>query len=303
MGLTFEHVWATLQENAKQQKETDKLLKELAAQTAETDRQLKEQAAETDKRFKELAAQAEARAAETDKRLKELAAQSAETDKRLKEQAAETDRKLKEQTAETDRQLRERAAETDRKLKEQAAETDRQLKELAAQTEEKYRLSQEEYAKWRKEREKEHKKLEQALGKLGNKLGEMAEHLMKAGLVDKFKALGHTFTKSSPQVVYLKDTGAFGAEVDILLENEKTVMAVEVKNTLTIKDVKDHLKRLAFLRDYADNCGDTKRYYGAVAGMVISESARQFALKSGFFLIEPSGETAAIIKPPTVKVW
>ena len=41
-GITFEQVWAGLMENREQQKETDRIVKEIAKRQKETDRQMKE---------------------------------------------------------------------------------------------------------------------------------------------------------------------------------------------------------------------------------------------------------------------
>jgi hypothetical protein len=51
------------------------------------------------------------------------------------------------------------------------------------------------------------------------------------------------------------------------------------------------------LRLHADLHGDKRKYLGSVAGMVINENVREFTLKSGFYVIEPSGDTFNIIEP------
>jgi hypothetical protein len=38
-------------------------------------------------------------------------------------------------------------------------------------------------------------------------------------------------------------------------------------------------------------------YLGAVAGVVFSESEKNYAMKNGFYVIEPSGDTFTITKP------
>jgi len=43
--------------------------------------------------------------------------------------------------------------------------------------------------------------------------------------------------------------------------------------------------------------GDKRTFLGAVAGVVISDSVKRYALKQGFFILEPSGETFNIISP------
>jgi hypothetical protein len=48
---------------------------------------------------------------------------------------------------------------------------------------------------------------------------------------------------------------------------------------------------------YADLHGDKRVYLGAVAGVVFSESEKTYALKRGFYVIEPSGDPFSITKP------
>jgi hypothetical protein len=48
---------------------------------------------------------------------------------------------------------------------------------------------------------------------------------------------------------------------------------------------------------YADLHNDKRVYLGAMAGVVFSESEKTYALKQGFYVIEPSGDTFTITKP------
>ncbi|MDR2136469.1 MAG: YraN family protein, partial [Treponema sp.] len=91
------------------------------------------------------------------------------------------------------------------------------------------------------------------------------------------------------------------AEIDILLENGEYVMAVEVKTRLSAKDVKDHAKRMETLRRVADEHGDRRGYLGAVAGMVVTQQVLDYAVKNGFYVIIPSGETVDIAVPGDFK--
>jgi len=75
------------------------------------------------------------------------------------------------------------------------------------------------------------------------------------------------------------------------------VMLVEVKTKPTTKDVKDHVKRLEKMRVYADLHGDKRTFLGSVAGVVATANVKEYALKQGFFVIEPSGETFNITPP------
>lgn len=71
-------------------------------------------------------------------------------------------------------------------------------------------------------------------------------------------------------------------------------MLVEAKSTLSVENVNEHLEKLArfksFFPEYAD-----RKVIGAVAGIVIDESADRYAYKSGLFVIGQSGETVKIL--------
>jgi hypothetical protein len=90
-----------------------------------------------------------------------------------------------------------------------------------------------------------------------------------------------------------------------LLENSEYAMAVEVKTRLTTRDVKDHVKRMNILRRAADEHGDRRKYLGAVAGAVFARGVLEYALKNGFYVVIPSGETVDIEVPEGFRprVW
>jgi hypothetical protein len=86
-------------------------------------------------------------------------------------------------------------------------------------------------------------------------------------------------------------------EIDALLENGDKVMAVEIKTKPSIEDINDHIERMEKLRIYADLHNDKRVYLAAMAGVVFSESEKTYALKKGFYIVEPSGDTFRITKP------
>jgi hypothetical protein len=51
------------------------------------------------------------------------------------------------------------------------------------------------------------------------------------------------------------------------------------------------------VRLYADLHGDARKYLGAIAGMVMNGNVRDFALRNGFYVVEPSGDTFNVIMP------
>ena len=216
-GVTFEQVWATLQDVAKQQKETDKMIKENARQQEETARLMKE----------------------TDQMIKE-------TDQMMKENA-----RLQRETAR------------------QMEETDRHMK-----------------------------KTDEQLGGLHNRFGEIAEHLVKPGINTRFNELGYHFDEIAEGNYKIQgEDGKIKAEIDLLLQNDDTVMAVEVKVTPKIKHIEEHINRIEILRDRRRKKNDQRQVEGAIAGAIFAAEVKKATIEAGLYVIEQSGDTMKIEVP------
>ena len=140
------------------------------------------------------------------------------------------------------------------------------------------------------------------VGKLGNSFGELAEHLVRPGIVEKFNTIGFHFNDTyKEREVTDPKTGKFLAEVDIVLENGDFVIAVEVKAKLKYEDVDDHLARMEVLRSIADSRGDKRKYRGAIAGAVATKETCAYAIKAGFYVIVQSGDTMKLDLPEGFK--
>jgi len=148
-----------------------------------------------------------------------------------------------------------------------------------------------------KQMEERDRRLDEKLGKLGDRFGEMIEHMVMPSLVGKFRELGFEFTKAYPETEIKDIKNNIITEVDITLENGDKVMIVEVKSKPTTKDINDHIKRMEKVKAHANLHNDNRIYMGAIAGMVIKENVKTFALKNGFYVIEPSGEEFVISVP------
>jgi hypothetical protein len=147
-----------------------------------------------------------------------------------------------------------------------------------------------------KETDRQMKLTDKRIGELGHRFGEMVEHMVIPNLLTQFEELGFTFTKANPTKIKDKEHGIL-AEVDALLENGDKVMAVEIKSKPNTGDIKDHVERMEKLRQYADLHNDKRAYLGAVAGVVFNDNEKSYALKNGFYVIEPSGDTFFITEP------
>ena len=174
--------------------------------------------------------------------------------------------------------------ETDRKWQ----ETDRLIKENALQM---------------KETDRQMKETDRKISKLGSRIGQLIEHLAASNIIEKFRALDYNFTQISRNHCIEDETGRFLAEIDLLLENGDCAMVVEVKSLLTRTDVKEHRKRLETLRNYADKRNDKRKFYGAVAAALLNKDARAFALESGMYVVEQTGDTVRIEAPEKPGFW
>ena len=156
-----------------------------------------------------------------------------------------------------------------------------------------------------KETDRQMKETGRRLGELGLRLGDVVEHIMSPKLHEKFAALNFHFNHSSRNHEIKDQNKRSLTEIDILLENGEYAMAVEVKTRLTSKDVKDHVKRMEILRRIADEHNDRRKYLGAVAGAVVTPEVLAYALKNGFYVIVPFGETVSIEAPDSFKprIW
>jgi hypothetical protein len=211
------------------------------------------------------------------------------------EQIKENDRFIKEFMQKTDRQREEndrQGEKIDRWIKENIRwgekidrlmeETDRQIKETARRME---------------DTDRQMKETDKRVGKLTNRFGEMVEYMIVPNLVAKFRELDFEFEKTHRDTVITSKEHNIFTEVDAFLENGDKVMIVEIKNKPAVDDINDHVTRMEKLRAYADLHNDKRAYLGAMAGVVFNESEKTYALKNGFYVIEPSGDTFTITKP------
>jgi hypothetical protein len=174
----------------------------------------------------------------------ELAIQSKETDRKFQE----TDRKFQE----TDRKFQE----TERLLKERSEETERKFQETEAQMRETDRKMREVFARF--------DNLSRRFGDLGNRLGEFVEAMVEPAVVELFRRQGLDVNEVYPRLKL--GHGRERIEIDLLVVNGDTAVAVECKSRLSVEDVERHLERLAKIKRLAPRYADTK-IHGAVAGM------------------------------------
>ena len=144
------------------------------------------------------------------------------------------------------------------------------------------------------------KETQKNIGGLNNTLGSIVERILTPGLPEKFKKFGYSFNRISS---YSYAAGVY-AQIDGMLENGSQAVAVEVKTKLRQADIDGHLDRMEKIRKYADEHGDKRQFMGAMATFITDENAKDYALKKGLFVIEPSGDDVKVTRPEgEVKVW
>jgi hypothetical protein len=164
---------------------------------------------------------------------------------------------------------RERQKEAELQAKERMKETDRFLKRIGKQ-----------------------------MGDLHRRFGQLAEHLVAPNINKRFNELGYHFGSYSPGGQRIEnEQGKILTEIDLLLENGKTIMAVEVKVKPALKDVEHHIKRLEILSEHRRKINDTRKVQGAIAGAIFGIEEKKAVIDAGFFVIEQTGDTMKIEVP------
>ena len=141
--------------------------------------------------------------------------------------------------------------------------------------------------------EKSRKEFDKKIGKISNTLGSFVEGLVEPELLELFQNRGILVTETYHNVE-IHGKGFGGAEIDLLLANSRYSVAVEVKATLTVEDVKEHLSRLVKLQKNPIRIVRNTTLFGAVAGMRIVQNADKFASRQGLFVLKQKGEIVEI---------
>ncbi len=89
-------------------------------------------------------------------------------------------------------------------------------------------------------------------------------------------------------------------EVDILVVDGEYAVLIEVKSTLKVEDVNDHIKRLEDFKSFFPEYKERK-IIGAVGGISIEEESDKYAYRNGMFVITESGETVKILNDKKFK--
>ena len=197
---------------------------------------------------------------------------------------------------ETDRQIKASQEETARQMKASQEETARQIKATSIEVSS-LSVGQKELQASQREMSKE---IQKAQNLFTTQWGRLMESLVEGDLVRLLKEKGvkieRTSTNEKGLMSYVDEKGVTQqerCEIDVIAKNGQEIVVVEVKTTLTVKDVRKFLDVLnrfpRLLPEYKD-----KKVYGAVAYLRAQDSSDVYSEKQGLFIIKATGSSANI---------
>jgi hypothetical protein len=147
-----------------------------------------------------------------------------------------------------------------------------------------------------KERDAEYdrmrKELNSKIGALGNRIGDIVEHMLGGKIIEQFNTLGYAVEDCTRNHFFKMPKLGIKGEIDLILHNGDISVLIEIKTTLETTDVREFLEKIKIFRIYADaRWKDVpRRFVGAVAGAVVDEATIKFAHENGLYTIVPSSD-------------
>ena len=128
--------------------------------------------------------------------------------------------------------------------------------------------------------------------------GDLYEYEIPEIVIRKFSRLGYHFTAIAKGGCTIWDNdGKFKAQIDLLMENSDTIMAVDIIETPKVKHIEEHIKQLEILRDQYRKLNDRRQVEGAIAGAIFGVDEKKATIEAGLYVIEQSGDTMKIEVP------
>lgn len=122
-------------------------------------------------------------------------------------------------------------------------------------------------------------------GVFSSRWGDLVEALVEPSLVTQFQARGVPITQSARRVEGVDKSGR-QVEIDVLLMNGDTLVAIEVKTKCKVDDVEDFEETLGRFKEafwrYAD-C----RLLAGIAAVTFDSDCDKYAYKRGMYVLRP----------------
>ena len=166
-----------------------------------------------------------------------------------------------------------------------------------------------EFDKIRQETSLQIKQTNKKIGDLGNRIGDIIEHMLGKRIIEKFQALGYGVTHPVRRNCSFVNTKlGIEGEFDLTLVDSDIIILIEVKTSLETSDIRKHIEKIEEYRRHIVSVGfvqpplthllPSTRFIGAVAGAVVDDEAMKFAHSHGLYTIVQSGEAVDIVPVP-----
>ena len=161
------------------------------------------------------------------------------------------------------------------------------------------------------ERQKEiqaiQKKTERMIQKIGGRFnqrwGDLVESLVKGKLVKIFQEQNIDISQTQERTTAERETAdgkIVKREIDIIVANGTELVAVEVKTSLTRKDVEYFLEVLSSFKEFFPRYKD-EILYGAMAYLKAENKSDILAEEKGLFIIRATGDSAHLVNHKNFK--
>ena len=209
--------------------------------------------------------------------------------KEFHERMLESDWKMEKSRLEFDARIEKSRLELDESLKKSRIELDESLIKSRMEFNESLKRSQ-------RESEKSRKDFNKRLGEVTGTWGKFVAEMVKPRIIKMFKDKGIMIKTALQNVVGLIGDKKY-YEIDLLLINSQIAVAVEVKSSLSVDDVKEHLDRLEKIQKVQPERINmaSATLYGAVAGIIVENDADKYAYKHGLFVLRQKGSIVQIM--------
>lgn len=151
------------------------------------------------------------------------------------------------------------------------------------------------------------KKTDQQIGRLTDGWGKFVEGLVEPSIPKLFGELGIEISMVYQRARSRKDGREL--EIDILaigkrIDGGKVVIAVEVKSTLGVREVKECIEDLNSFFDFFDEYRG-RELIGVVSGIRLTSGVQRHAEKEGLYILGPADDNMVILnkKGFKPKIW
>jgi hypothetical protein len=279
------------------QQETYKVIQDFVRDTNQAIKEVSEQHNKTEKAIKEYIEEGKKERRKMEiKWEKERKEREIEREKEKKEREIEWE---KEREIEKEKERKEREIEWEKERKEREIEKEKEREKTEMELREERRKTEME----RRETEKEMKKFSKQMGTLGNRFGELVEHMVFPAVVKHFNKLGYHFNFEFEGNCKVRDkNNQIIAEIDAYLENGTTIAVVEIKTKPDLPDIEKHIQRIEKLKqNLKEKNQPPKILIGAIAGGIFPKEVKESAIQAGFYVFVQSGNTMKLEIPKGFK--